>query len=118
MTKPFIPFQTDALALASPSGRMSKRSLKSAQDRIAQQLFGNLGPSGLKGQGPAQPTEREHLLSQATRLRELAARGMSVRKFAKAAARLEALAAAGLAPSTTNALHVGPAHHSEEEPVG
>ena len=90
--KPFIPFQTDALALASPSGRISKRALKSAQDRIAQQLFGDLGPGGLKGEGPPQPTERERLLSQAARLRELAALGMSVRKFTKEATRLEALA--------------------------
>lgn len=92
LVKPFIPFQTDALALASPSGRMSKRALKSAQVRIAQQLFGDTDSGGLKGDGPAQPTERDRLLSQAARLRDLAARGMSVRKFTKEALRLEALA--------------------------
>jgi len=93
MTKPFVLFQTDALALASPSGRMSKRALKSAQDRIAQQLFGDPTCGGLKKEALPQPTEREYLLSKAASLRDLAARGLSVRKFAKEATRLESLAA-------------------------
>ncbi len=93
MNKPFVPFQTDAIALSSPSGRMSKRALTAAQHRIAQQLFRDFGPSGLKGEGLPPPTERERLLTQAAILRDLAARGMSVRKFTKEAERLEALAA-------------------------
>lgn len=78
---------SDAIALSSPNGRMSKRAKKAATDRLARALFGDY-----KEPAPPQPSKREVLLRQAARLRDLANRGMSVRKFNKEAARLEALA--------------------------
>lgn len=80
---------SDAIALSSPSGRMSKRAREAALRRLHDALF---GPDGLKGEPTPQPTEAESLRAHAKRLRELAARGMSVRKFTKAAAQAEAQA--------------------------
>ena len=77
----------DIIALTSPSGRMSKRSLKAAQDRIAKEL------------GPILPTScpqfsrTEYLLRQAADLRSLAARGMKPRSYLRKAAALEQEAA-------------------------
>ena len=82
---------SDAIALSSPSGRMSKRARKAAQDRLALALF---GPSGMPGPKlPPQPSKAESLLREAKNLRELAARGMKPRAFKKEADRLEKLAA-------------------------
>ena len=82
----------DAIALSSPSGRMSKRARQAAQKRLGQALF---GPEGLQRPGlPPQPSAKARLLIQAGHLRDMAARGMSVRKFTKEADRLEAEAAA------------------------
>ena len=81
----------DAIALSSPSGRMSKRAKAAAQERIRQALF---GPEGLQRPQAPQPSQRTRLLREAKNLRDLAARGMSVKKFTKEAARLEAEAAA------------------------
>jgi hypothetical protein len=84
---------SDAIALSSPSGRTSKRAKKAAADRLALALFGaNATRDDFTGT-QQQPTEKERLLAQAGRLRDLAARGMSTRKFTKEAARLEAQAA-------------------------
>ena len=55
--------------------------------RLGQALFGD-SPGCLKGEA-VQPTARERLLAQASRLRELADRGMTPRKFRREAARLE-----------------------------
>lgn len=82
---------SDAIAIASPNGRMSKRALAAAQRRLAIALFGTNGDD-LKGKCQ-QPTERERLLQQAARLRDLAARGMSRKAFTKEADALEAQAA-------------------------
>lgn len=74
-------------SILSPSGRVSKRARRAALARATAVLF----PDGFpEPQPPAQPSEREADLRQATRLRELAARGMHPRKYAKEAARLEA----------------------------
>jgi pantothenate synthetase len=85
---------SDAIALSSPNGRMSKRARKAAEKRLAQALFGD--GSCFRHE----PTEHERmeqkrssLIRSAANLRELAARGMSSRKFLKAAAKLEAEAA-------------------------
>jgi hypothetical protein len=80
-----------AIALSSPSGRMSKRARQAAEKRLAVALFGESGliPRAL----PPQPSKKERLLQQAARLRDFAARGMSVRKFTKEADRLDAEAA-------------------------
>lgn len=77
----------------SPSGKCSKRNRKFLQDKLARQLW----PDGLTREqlyGPdIEVSEKERLLNQAKRLRELAERGMSRRKFTKEAERLERLAA-------------------------
>ena len=84
---------SEAIALSSPSGRMSKRARDAANARLSLALF---GPGGLQRAEPKQRSARERHLEQAARLRDLAARGMSVRKFTREAERLEALAAAAV----------------------
>jgi len=79
---------SEAIALASPNGHISKRALLAAQERIRQELFGN----GLQKQGPAQPPEWETLRRQAAEFRELARRGMKSRAYRKKADELEARA--------------------------
>lgn len=93
---PFMPaagtiraFDSDALAIASPSGNMSKAGLKRAQERVRQHLFGE----GLERAGPIIRPEKEALMQQAKELRELAERGMKPRAYKKKAEELEALAA-------------------------
>jgi hypothetical protein len=86
---------SDAIALSSPSGRMSKRARAAASRRIAVALFGPGGGTraDIMGTTP-QPSAREQLLQHAARLRDLAARGMSVRRFTREAAAAEARARA------------------------
>lgn len=81
-----------AIALSSPSGRMSKRARAAAEKRLAVALFGESGliPRAL----PPQPSQKERLLQQAATLRDLVARGMRKRAFTKEADRLETEAAA------------------------
>jgi len=76
----------EAIALSSPSGRMSKRSRRQALKRLHDSLF----PDGIPGPQPIQRTERERDLERAKFLREMAGRGMCKRKFIKEAERLEA----------------------------
>ena len=64
----------DALALSSPSGRMSGRARKAAVKRLSVALF---GPAGLAPPERPQEDPRDALLRRARELRELAARGMS-----------------------------------------
>jgi hypothetical protein len=75
---------SDAIALSSPSGRMSKRARKAAEARLAKTLFGNWKP-----EPTPQPTQAESLLRRAAILRDLAARGMSTRAFNREADKLE-----------------------------
>jgi len=82
---------SEAIALSSPNGRMSKRAHEAAMDRLGRALFGD-GVDNIRPRTP-QPSERERLLRQAATLRDLAARGMSVRKFTREADGLEARAA-------------------------
>lgn len=82
---------SDAIAIASPEGRMSKRAAHSASARLHTALFG-----GYDFNAKHVPTAREQaatLRQSAANLRELAARGMSQRKFTKDAERLEVEAA-------------------------
>lgn len=73
----------------SPSGRMSKRARETYLKKFARELFPpEMFPNGFKGECK-QPTEKERMLSQAKRLRDLANSGMSVRKYNKEADRLE-----------------------------
>jgi hypothetical protein len=92
---------SDAIAIASPNGRMSKRAKDAAVRRLGVALFGpgGLTVEDLQGGTTPQPTKRESLLSHAALLRELAARGMSTGRYSREADRLEAQAAAlGVAP--------------------
>lgn len=77
-------FNSDAIALSSPSGRLSKAARKRAEERIRVQLFGT---EGLQIPDCPQPSEREADLRQAARLREFAT--LHPRKYIKEAERLE-----------------------------
>lgn len=81
---------SDAIAISSPNGRMSKRAKDAAVKRLGVALF---GPGGLQRATPPQPTERERLLREAANCRDLAARGMRPRAFIKQAEWCEARAA-------------------------
>lgn len=81
----------DAIALSSPSGRMSKRARAAAQERLRVELFGAGGLA--RPSIPPQPSEIERLLQHAARLRDLAARGMRPRAFIRDAEELERRAA-------------------------
>jgi len=80
----------EAISLTSPSGTMSKRARKAANERLRIALFGKEGLVG--PQSPEQPSSREYLLRRAAELRGLAERGMHPRKYRKEADRLETLA--------------------------
>lgn len=77
---------SEAIAISSPNGRMSKRAHKAAMERLSLALF---GPNGLQQDATPQPTEAERLLAHAKRLRELADAGMSTRKFRREADKAE-----------------------------
>ena len=76
----------EAIALSSPSGRMSKAAKERAQERIRQELFGD----GLPRPKVKQPSRAETLRRRAAELRELASRGVKPRAYVKEAERLEA----------------------------
>ena len=75
-------------SLISPNGHMSKRARAAALKREGERLFAGveLNPA------TPQPKESETLLAHAARLRELAARGMQVRKYTREADKAEARA--------------------------
>lgn len=77
---------SEAIALSSPSGRMSKRAKEAATQRLALALF---GPKGLQRGEPKQPTEVERLERKIEEFRSLASRGMQPRKFTRLANELE-----------------------------
>ena len=88
---------SDAIALSSPNGRMSKRARKAANDRLAKALFGDhCTREDITGRDerPEKEKKRESLLRTASMLRGLAEKGMHPRKYAKKAAELEAEAEA------------------------
>ena len=77
----------EAIALSSPSGRMSKRARKAASDRLNAQLF----PPGYWDR--PEPTEADRavqLRRTAAELRGWAERGMRPVAYRREAARLEA----------------------------
>lgn len=87
---------SEAIALSSPSGRMSKRAKAAADERLRKELF---GPTGhLEGPRAIQPDEKTTLLRQASELRDLAARGMKPRAHLKRAEELERQAKALAGP--------------------
>jgi len=81
---------SEAIALSSPSGKMSKRARKRAEERLRVALF---GPNGLQKPPPKQWERKELLLHRARELRELAARGMKPRAYKRKAEELEREAA-------------------------
>lgn len=77
-------------SLLSPNGHISKRARKAAMQRECAKLF----PPGFWDKPEPSGTdittrERERALRRAMLLREMAARGMHPRKYAKEADRLE-----------------------------
>lgn len=85
---------SDAIALSSPCGRMSKRASEDASRRLAKALWGDhCTREDITGTAP-EASRKEYLLAHAARLRALASRGMSVRKFNRDADKAEAEAAA------------------------
>lgn len=80
---------SEAIALSSPNGRMSKRTKDAATKRLSTALF---GPNGLQGPQVKQPTEIERLRRDAANLRDLASRGLKPRAHAKLADQFEARA--------------------------
>jgi hypothetical protein len=79
----------EAIALSSPSGRMSKRARKAAIARLGKALF----PDGIPAPLVPQYDRKYSLLRRARELRELADRGMHPRLYRKTAAKWEAEAA-------------------------
>ncbi len=77
---------SEAIAISSPSGRMSKAARIRAEKRLSESLFGK---GGLQREETPQPSEELVLRRQAARLRDLADRGMSTKKFRKEAIKLE-----------------------------
>jgi hypothetical protein len=76
---------SEAIALSSPSGHMSKRARRAADRRLDAALFGDYQPATLV------EDEKDNMLRRAAELRTLASRGMCVRKYTKEAEKLEAL---------------------------
>lgn len=74
---------SEAIALSSPEGKISKRAFDAASSRLGEALFGDYQPSVLV------EDERDNMLRRAGELRELAARGMCVRKYTREAEKLE-----------------------------
>lgn len=81
-TRPTVDHST-----LSPSGKVSSRARKAAQERAREELFGD----GLAFPQTEQPTERERLLRRIAELEELAGRGMGPRKHWREAKRLRKL---------------------------
>ena len=81
---------SDAIAISSPSGRMSKRARAAAEKRLHDALF---GPEGLQ---PPAPTVRTPAMIRqyATFLRGLADAGMRPRAHRRLAEQMEAQAVA------------------------
>ncbi len=77
---------SEAIALSSPSGKMSKTARERANKRLSKSLFGE---EGLQRPQTPQPSEELVLRRQAVQLRDLADRGMSPRKNRAAATKLE-----------------------------
>lgn len=79
----------DAIALSSPSGRMSQRARRAAEKRLHAALFGeHCTREDLTGEGP-EVLPGVALRRSAANLRDLAARGMYPRKYPREAAKLE-----------------------------
>lgn len=76
---------SEAIAIASPSGRISKAAFNRASKRLSVALFGE---GGLQLSEPKQPTEAERLEREADTLERLAKGGMKPRAYLKKAEEL------------------------------
>ncbi len=76
-----------AIAMSSPSGRISKAASRRAGKRLSLALF---GPDGLPYPSCDQPSNQEQDMRRAKEFRSLAKRGMNTRKYNKAADAIEA----------------------------
>ncbi len=76
----------EAIAMSSPSGRMSKRSKEAATKRLSTALFGE---GGLEAPKMKQPSAKTSDLRRAKEMHSLADAGMGPRKHRKAAEELE-----------------------------
>lgn len=83
-----------AIAMSSPSGRMSRRARADAEKRLCVALFGT--DCDLKGERPLPTIQEKHdrLLQRAKEMRHFASQGFGPRKHLIEAIRLEAEAAA------------------------
>lgn len=88
MNKRTLDTMSDAIALSSPGGRMSKRAKKQAEERLRKALF-----DGLELPKRKQPTRAEILRQHAARLRDLANRGMNTKLYNRKAEEAEQEAA-------------------------
>ena len=85
---------SEAIALSSPSGRMSKRARKAAERRLQALCDAAAAEANADRPPPAPIVERiDQLRRHAARLRVLAARGMQPRAFIREAEQHEKLAA-------------------------
>jgi hypothetical protein len=78
--------------LLSPSGKASKASRKALEDDYARRVAAWWAAKYPESPDSSRPSESARLRAHAARLRELAARGMSVRKFTKEAENAESMA--------------------------
>ena len=76
---------SEAIALSSPSGKMSKQGRNRATERLRVSLFGK---DGLEPPKHEQPTRKEYLLRNAQQLEALAKNGMKPRAYMKEAEKL------------------------------
>lgn len=93
---------SEAIALSSPSGRMSKRARRAAERRLLAMLAAETPPPIVPTQRELDARKAQTLRRSAATLRELAARGMRVRSYPKRAAELEAQADN---PTTNDSAH-------------
>ena len=87
MPKRTLDTMSDAIAMSSPSGRISKAASRRADKRLSLALF---GPNGLPYPSCDQPSKRDIDLRYAKELRTLAKRGMCTRKYNRMADKIEA----------------------------
>ena len=85
MTARTLDTMSDAIALSSPSGRMSRRAMRTAQERLRRDLFGD----GLPMPNCEQETHRQYLTRWIGEYTAYAERGFRPRARRKAAARLQ-----------------------------
>lgn len=80
---------SEAIALSSPNGRISKSARAAANKRLSEALF---GPGGLPYPSCPQPSDKEYYERKAKEFRELAAMGVQPKRMIREAEKMEAKA--------------------------